>query len=559
MARKESQFEALKKAGLIKSYEDKISVNQTALNDMVKDNLPGQNVLDEFVEISQVDRVEFVHSFQTFTPSSDTSTRATDLFSVSSSMKLNEEAVLVKAKKAFHDLVVVPSINKEDETVRFLQQNLSAKLSNRADVLNFFNNKQAPKNEVPSLRDVADDLYSRYDSFGQSAKTEEDYRKLEAGALKNFALMKAELEKMIVQFPQFIGYYNMFLGDLQKMLNLQTNPNNKQIRASSTTFLEMVEIARLSIATSKLALDPNSVQVSVISSGSKMSPKLKEAIDRYLVKTGKQSSELTIADYNIIFVDMYQDTDLMNQEVTQLAQKTGQWSGSETDTSVADIVYSIQAGNQIRNIGIDAKLSGEIGGRYTPSGGVKTILNEVKNPANALSSDLSDEFNKQLDIALYNLLFLTVTGSIRKEDVELYLNSITTYALLGSKLFIEHYRKQTSEMFNASFEQPEFLALRDGYIWYSDFFRLIENIYFDKKGGAKASIAIKNQLDTLKFAMAKYIERVNQNREMYQTVDDLEKLGLLPEDRDKIFNLYYKSGVHLGVDITNVLGKIRNL
>lgn len=584
MAR-ESDFERLKRMGMIKTQDDlnKVFVNQTAQNVLVKDNKKGESLKTEVLKKANAARVEFTHNTETFNQTLSSNAAVSYSLTGDSSLTINKNSLVLtnsslqdletlkdKAKMAFTKYVIDPSEIREQETVNYLSQNLSSSLHSKDAVLNYFNNKKQPQGMLPDITAANDNLIQRYTTFAESGSNLNNkaaFEALQNTILKDYNDFKNVLEKAVVNSYNFIPYYLMFTGKLNTLAKVSKTPNMEQIKKSAITFLEMLEIARLVMAQAQLSLDPDetkNIDIEVTSAGSSESKLYKDAINNYRSSTQKQIKDFTLSDYeNIISNIVNTQPDLfIGKDVSAVAQKLVSSSGTQTDKSVADILYKItnKETGTFREIFIDAKLSGEKGGRYTPSSGIsatntKEILEAIYEP------DLWVEASARLNESLGFILYLVLTNNLSASDFKgQFINAIVTYSLLGSKLFIAHYRENLEA--GEGFKQPDFLALRPGYIWYSDFFKLMRNVYFEKKGtrsGTKVSFAIKDNLDSLRAPMLQYLDILKNKQKSGNLLEEIGKLGLKNEDIEKFYTVFVQSKVNYGFDFTNVFGALQKM
>ena len=360
------------------------------------------------------------------------------------------------------------------------------------------------------------------------------------------------------------------MGTLDSMLKLQAEPNLAQLKKSTTTFLEAVEMARLIIGQTQLALDPNEVEITIESTGSQPSAFLQGGTKKYLQSTGKDVSSLTLKNYETILVEMFQRNPEMligkdaatkttyKKETAAIAQTTISTSGSATDTTVADFAYIItnKKTKTRRAIYIDAKLSGETGGRYTPSSGITTTTQNILD--NSLDTTLRSQTVERLQIVLSYLIYLALKGDLDESYFKSSsLNTLVTYALLGSQDFVKHYRQYIVTE-NTGFAQPDLLALRTGYIWYSDLFRAAAYRYFEQGGGSRVSFQIKSNMNVLLNPFDQsVIDFIRSKREEFTMVQDLQKTGIIEQQLLDSFQIFLRSNVKYGLDISNLEGLLK--
>lgn len=516
--------------------------------------------------------IEFTHSYNS--PSlaqvsySITTSNSLD-YSASSLNISGLSKVKDLAARDFCKVLIKPSINREKQTISFLNQYVSDKITDHSSALNYFNNQSLNPIKIPDLYSISKDEIDRYEAFNNPKNSNyQDKTALINTALSQYEDLKIILEKTVLDNKQFIGRFNIFFGTIEKITGSKSNIDVEQLRKSGKTWLEIVEIARQILIWQSYKNEGKNFEVEIISSGSQESTALKYIWQQYTGnKTSITADDLSkiinnfitnarVSDYIVRKTDS-EEIQKRNKAVRGFIKKIklggmsaagafGKWGESETDDTVADITHKFigkdpSGKEHTRVVLTDAKVSAD--DRYTPSTGITSSLKSTFNSMH--SQDLAEEAMSRLITVLSFILFLIVTNKIKKEDFEKNdLTTLVTYAFLGSNEFLSHYRNYTPED-SSGFSQPDFLRLISGYIWYSEFFKVMYYIYFleEASGGTKVSLRFKDLIDSkgtvLKSILPdSIINEIDAKRSQINTMEDLKKINFTDESIKKYFDAF---------------------
>lgn len=522
-----------------------------------------------------VSSLKFIHNINSpLEQASYTNFSSTSLDYSASSISTDLSKVKEQAEKDFYDNIIRPSENREKETINFLNMNVSSNINSPMSALQYFNNESIKKVNIPSLRELGSDLENRYIKFTEKPReqrTQADFNTLQNTLLGHYINLRNVLENKIVNMKQFTGYWNLFKGTLEDIVYAKKDVNLEQILKSGTTLLEALEIGRQILIWGNIV--NGDTEVEVLSTGSRPSALLKDIMKKYIKKDTK---EITTDDIEKAIIRYLQDNPdaLTNSkgdmDITSFAASLGVWGAGEGPggDTVADIAFKFTVKDKegeisaSRIIGADAKLSKEKGGRYTASTGITTNLTSILQ--STFSLELNKEVSNRLHTILSFILFLIITKKASAKDFEKNdLTSLVTYALLGSYEFINHYRQYVPGE-SIGFSQPDFLLLRDGYIWYSEFFKVISYSYFNKSQGRKASIRFKDLIDAEGKILThlfpdSIINEIDSIRDQLRVTEDLKRINFTEAHIKNYFDTFMNYKINYGFDKSNIMDAVNKI
>lgn len=475
-----------------------------------------------------------------------------------------------KAGKAFYDYVIKTSYDREEETIQVMRKSNSINIQSGKDVLNFFNGSYKTtindeiikyENDVDFLqatKAVQSALTGNRGSSKQNKDPISDF--ISSSDLVEYDTIIEMLNSGIIYAPGVIGYIKTM--DRAKTKKKYAEKSS-QLQKGSKTIVEHIARSMLDKKSAYFNNNPTLVGVGTARSvGSAPS----DNFTKYLLKEKSTLEELTPDDINNA-ADEYAKTIAEDIVGLAFAQKYLYLGGQKKDTTstntveealkklkVADLMFQVAG----RNVYIDAKFGlarydeklnpNKSGGRYTPSGGITTTIKDINSGFFDIS--MSKEFLDKIDNAINYFYSMIASGIVTEASFqEKTLNYFITYAILSSNQFLNHYRvslKLDNSKFN--FTQPDFLLTQTGYCWYSDFFRVVHNIYFkDENRGDLASLDIK------KFYNVKFMDEYKKNNSKREYVDQMLEFvkDVNPEDAKKIAEF---KNIFLGSQVSFKMG-----
>lgn len=483
---------------------------------------------------------------------------------------LDLKPLMNSAAKFFEAEVIKPSLIREEETTRHFLRNKNFDLNSKKEVLNFFNGVSHPK--PFDLNRVAELFATKLS--GKPMENNVDINDRLTSFVSEVELIEKDLidtmTAQVVNAIAFIGFVEVLSRKKEDIIK-----DESQAEKGGKTALEYIEKINLE---KQAAETLKGRKFSVVNVGSEavgtiIEQKINEKIQSQGFITNKDIEEILAyaLKNDPILVERFKSKKNKKMSSTARAQKLMSASGSGQILKVADLKATLDG----RDMYIDVKLSKEQGGRYTPSSGINTTIDQVFK---SMESPINEEFISRLNKVMSFILFLAYKGLLTNGDFEnKEFTKLLTYGILGSNEFVRKYRKTIEEELmkqNSSklnFTQPDFLLTSGGYIWYSDFFRLIYNIYFLQEGGSKASIAFKNETTSkinkkgeLVISNPEYANLLNPLLELRERADTYEDFKKILKDNnleylEKYLKTFISANVNLKIDITNIYRKLSEL
>lgn len=544
--------------GSIKSYNSRTSVNQFAQNEIASDNKKGESVLAEIQNLSENHAVNFTHDASSFS-----STRIQNpalALSYSSQVPIKLSATMLQteemknaAKTYFETTLVVEAAQEEKNTISYFTQ-LNPLLNNHEKVLHFLNGKEN-KNFDQELNNLI--KKTQTNTISPEVLSELIYNTLTGKAKVNEKQTIGSSVTSLEDVLRALDYGDAKQFVITAMALLEHTGTDKDAAKGATTLIELLAINDMSMKYKILTGEVTTVDGKPIaeSTGSMFSndKKLEPYIDKIKEAATKQ---LTFDAAKELFDNNFQNF-TTNQKLQKGISTSGSTESNLSGIHVADLIFRIPG----RDIYIDAKFGKNptkgrynIGGRYTPSGGITTSIEEINK-----SVVLQSLFEEKLNI-ITNFLFyeLVINGDkVEKTFKNRELLSFITYALLGSEAFVSHYRNLETG------RQSDFLFTLSGLVWYSQFFAVVVKVLFESSNPTKVSLrfrhnfneqTIKNYKETLAANPSKNNKTLDS---IIELMDDIKISKDLKEEFQRFATLFKNSKtVNFKLDVSDVTGKI---
>lgn len=556
--------------GKIKSFHNRSSINQPGLNEIAGDNERGENALTEAQELTGNSAINFTHS----TDSVSTRISNISVNNTNSSFDLINIDVLenkiISNTRSYFDVLLSNTLSKEEKTVS-LYKNAIKTINGKQDVLDFYNKKTTSKKKI-DLQDYYKKLISAYMSIeGVAPNSKENINKIKL-AQQQIRMLSAsftteEIDERLMTNPQFISMYRLMTGDLLDVLLLPdvspiSKEDKKQLERSGKTLLEFIENLNLiDFLTGLVGNEKDNISsVTVKGVGASRSDPLKE----FLLKNINSLQPATIEQYKKLYIDFINDR---LPKIISAAQKKNKTVGLQNFISLGmltnqgepdasgkirddvvdiDIILQLKTGQTIYTK-VDAKFGSEDrykGSKVEYSAGwtIDSVLKDI--------SYNNQDFNLFMKIIILYWVANRIMGT---ENIELgvKLTSLMTYAILSSKWFAEKFGFK-----NNISDQADFLAIKNEYIWFSDFLKFFITRYLEQKKGRKPSVDISDAMNK----SAPLITQIKNQINIITTVEELAKLS----DNENITSIlleikefFLNSGVSFDPDFNGILNSIK--
>ena len=485
----------------------------TYLNEKYGDHIQVDRGIEEG-NIGGVPMSEFAHAADNtqFTTSYDSFTyRSTESLD-----ELKNPEAMMKSLKTYFDATFIGISKKEEEkTIKTFSKYF--KVNNDRDVINFLNqtsiNPSTLKQETQKQNairtfgfqeamDTAVEILTNENVRFDSLKINKDDSDINKKAKALLSLLE---ENTLHAGPLILFLEALSNASSNQALTNKSKEVSKGSMKAATTLLEYVALANLTVGMKDFLRvsdkDKTQTQITVEAKGSVF----QESVDRLNHFTGpiselrkeirKEATKLTDKDTLSMFTSFGKWSGILSKEQTKEWELKGK---EEHKITVADLLMQFPNNHKVY---IDAKMGQGQGAnstsRYTPSGGVKTNLYDIRKN-NTVLLEHNDFFNNNLNILINFMFYMSRQGKFDESNAIVstskILRKMMAYAVMGSKAFEEHYR-----IFNedGTIEaQPSFLLTRAGYIWYSDFFSVMSEVMLSNLNkGTGASIRIKKPKD----------------------------------------------------------------
>lgn len=465
----------------------------------------------------------------------------------------------------YFNTLLQKTLAKEEKTLQLYKKGISS-INNKQDILDFYTKKSSNAPQI-NLREYFSKLVSSYlEIEGIVPNTAENKAKITQtqNKIRNLSSVFTNkvIDEKLMGDPQFIAAYGIITGEILNNLNNNLTAISKndidQLKKSGTTILEFLENINISQLLSSIQSDPtNSIKsFEVKGVGSSQSKDFKN----FLVNNINSTKPTSVEEYKTLYTSFVKNSiqSLLskNKEVSiknllSLGVLTNQGepdaSGKIRDDVVdIDVVISLKDNSTILSK-IDAKLGSE--DRYK---GSKVEFSAGKT-INSIIDDITinnQNFKDLMTIIVLSFIANRITGQANEKFTKDII-FLMTYSILSSNWFAEKFGFRENIA-----DQADFLAIRDTYIWFSDFLKFFIVKYLGSNSGRKPSVDISDAMNKA----APLITEIKNKNNLISTVEDLIKSSTDDNINNlltNIKNLFLNSGVSFDPDFNGVLNSIK--
>lgn len=477
---------------------------------------------------------------------------------------------IVSETRSYFDGLLARTLAKEEQTLANYKKAIPA-IQTKKDIIDFytykttkFNAEKKINSAKVDIRDYFGKLIAAYASIeGVSPITPQGKQKIDKARNEirklSAALSDRVIDEGLMSDPQFISVYGLMTGKILETLDIGASPISsadiEQMKRSGTTLLEFIENRNLSEFLSELKVNPENhiKSFKVVGVGASRSDDLKE----FLMKKIQSTKATSAKEYTDLYMEFVKESidklkskgkDVSLKNLFSLGVLTNQ---GEADASgkvrddVVDIDVVIEVDDNLTIVSkIDAKLGKE--DRYKGSKVEFSAGKTIESFLNDLAIN-NESFKEFMDLLV---LYWVADRIIGKDTSEIRENIIflMTYSILSSNWFAEKFGFK-----HGVSAQADFIAIRDTYMWFSDFLRFFTFTYIDKGGGRKPSIDVTNAVNTsgpLILEIKKYSNLIATINDLVQESSGNEEIKNILEE---IKRLFLNSGVSFDPDFRGLL------
>lgn len=420
---------------------------------------------------------------------------------------LDSTEVRKVAKENFIKSLIEPVEKTEEKVVKNLS-NLFG-VTTKKEVLNFLNN---PGTESDfNMREDIDFMMSYYVSI---LKGEKNMKKFESTEARDrIKRLLNSLQKNIINGPQFVAEVADLIAAFEGKRGYLAPSNESGSFKGSNTFQEYI---LSSIFTSYYSQENFSIE----SIGSAPAKEFQKVLD----STGELNSDSIISIYEKI---ISKDTDPLNLQkefIDKINKRvesrefaaSGAFRKSYDDKIETKADLKFNFGNM--SIYADAKF-GKYKykeSKYTPSSGINVRLDNIFSDKN--NKRFIKEMNLIIAFILYSLISNRLEEALSNESMIYFM----TYLLINTQEYPQNYR--TKEV------DPTLMATAYGFIWYSDFYKLLflaifERFNLDQGFGKKTLV---------KFPEFKKVEEFKEFHNELDNIKNIEQFLSLIKRENKL-------------------------
>lgn len=592
-------FEELKQLGLIKSFNSRTTVDQTAQNKLQEDNKEGESILDEVQFLSENYKTNFTHNTELLTSSSSNMKNYTleEFYNIpigSRSISINNQsngkntlsltnvdAIKESGYETYLSTIVRPSIEyeKKSETLFY---NLEIGLNNRDSVLTFLNSffttSASAVTFEKTLEKTMKFINIPYASELIAKRLSGDLKYKEDSNSKdeqNLYSLVEEIKKGLPDVPRFAGLVRALTKTGEGVIN-----DSQQASRSGRVLTEL-----LFLINSKRLFDAFFIKdrihfEAIGGSGDKefikRIQKCKNKPDEagcILEEAERYAGELAerVLDENL----RIRTNKLKAKEgsITDLAIglkfQSGGGSKESSGVHAADLKMVFDEEDNYIDVKSGMAKNPKTGlyqARYTAATDTVTSIEKIYQKS-LLDDSALTLFLQNIEIIVNYMFYKVLKATDRVSDAdEIYkeLNSnglivqLVTYAFITSTEFMKYVRSIDS----GNIKQPVFVLTVQGFFWYSDFLQFIGDALFNSSGGNKVRFSLSyafadpnkergeeqkkikmKQQQQMISGMANFLKNITTKNE----VDDFLEFSNRFIKQDQI---YYK------IDISNVFNRV---